>query len=447
MSHKLNTIIFFLVLTAGMLSFFVLPVKKISQNEKRELAVMPTLNWNGYKTGKWTDSVDQYVNDHFPFREKLVDMAGVVRYARGVHFENQAKIFVAQRPKKHLRNKQDEAAAVGDTAMNMLDDFEEAYSGDMLILNGSVYPLNGGSPKMGKPFARMINEYAENLKGKTRVFSCVAPLSSAFIPAEKYRHYNGKNRATLKAIGDNLSNGAIFSDVFTEMNNHSNEKMFFSTDHHWNAKGAYYGYVAFCKSAGIEPVPLEKMDRKVKYNFLGSLYQHTRDKSVREHADTFEYFIPKVSTTAIKYGASGYSGSKSNVFCHSSSGGGCYSTFLCGDIPLIKITTGVKNGKKAAVVKNSMGNAFSVYLISHYEEIYVMDFRYSRHNLTDIIKTNGIDDLIFAVGMYAAMSSGTIGMMRNLATQRGGGQAPPPPPSPDTSAVMVQSPTIKDTIK
>jgi len=90
---------------------------------------------------------------------------------------------------------------------------------------------------------------------------------------------------------------------------------------------------------------------------------------------------------------------------------------LCGDYPLIKITTNVKNGRKAAIIKNSMGNAFSVYLISHYEELYVIDYRYSKHNLFELIKDNNINDLIFAVSLYAASSYGTIQSMRNLAWQ------------------------------
>ena len=91
------------------------------------------------------------------------------------------------------------------------------------------------------------------------------------------------------------------------------------------------------------------------------------------------------------------------------------------------------------VIKNSMGNAFSVYLISHYEEVWVMDFRYSKHNLTDIIKRNNINDLIFAVGMHAAMSSGTIRMMRNLAVQKGAA-LPPLPASPTVNRDSVSHP-------
>lgn len=51
-----------------------------------------------------------------------------------------------------------------------LDDFDEAYSGSMLIINGSVYPMGGGSPVMSKYFCNMVNEYAKILQGRTRVF-------------------------------------------------------------------------------------------------------------------------------------------------------------------------------------------------------------------------------------------------------------------------------------
>jgi hypothetical protein len=315
--------------------------------------------------------------------------------------------------------------------MQFLDDFNQSYSGNMLIIDGAVYTQNCGSPGMSPSFARMLNEYATKLQGHTRVFSCVAPLSSAFIPVEKYQSFRGRNKATLDAIRDNL-NGPIFCDVLGELTAHQDEKLFYGTDHHWTARGAYHGYVAFCKSAGITPVPLEQMERREKTGFLGSLYSLTRDASVREHPDLFEYFKPKVSATAVRFSESDLKHPiKSSVFCDGFNGPSCYMTFICGDAPLVKISTGVKNGRKAAVVKNSMGNAFSVYLISHYEEIWVFDFRYSKHVMLDIIRSEKINDLIFALGMYGAMSSGTIHMMRKL----GEGGIGMPPKLPDSSAL------------
>lgn len=415
-----NVILFFAVIFSGLASYFVIPPKTISYEEKRKLAAFPKLEMDSYLKGEFTDGIDAYMDDHFIFRNECVYTADLVKEYRGLRYESkEGKIFKPQKRNLAKKNKDPKNKTV---APEFLDEFQEAYSGDLLILDGSVYALNGGSKVMSKKYATMVNEYAANLKGKARVFSCVAPLSSAFIPVQKYRKYNGFQQATLYAIRSNLSNGALFCDVIGEMNNHGNEKMYFGTDHHWNALGAYYGYVSFCKSAGLTPVPLTQMEKKTKYNFLGSMYQHTRDPSVKEHPDTFTYYIPKTSATGLIYNAGNFkSPQKAKLFYHTSSGGNMYSTFIGGDHPLMKFTTGTKNGRKCAVVKNSYGNAFVVYLVSHYEEIYVVDLRYSHHNLMDLIEENHINDLIFAIGMYGAMGNGSVQMMRRLATQKGGG--------------------------
>ncbi len=412
---KLNVILFTTVLFLGGLSFFVIPRNTISIAEKRRLAVLPALTWNSYLNGGWSDSIDKYINDQFPVRLEMIDLAIHIKSMKGLYFPEEERIVVVKKPKKEIIRDITKQEIQDTVHQNFLSDYEESYSGSMLIINGGVFTLNAGSTKMSKVFSKMLNEYAHELGAGCRVFSCVPPLSSAFIPIKKYESYNRKNVATLLAIKESLSEGAIFCDVMKELNQHINEKLFFRTDHHWTPRGAYYGYVAFCKAAGIEPTPMEKMERKVKYNFLGSLYEITRDKSVKEHADTMEYFIPNIETTALRYKPNDLKKpQKSSVFCNGCSGGNSYSTFLCGDIPLIKIKTNVKNEKKALVIKNSMGNAFSVFLVSHYEEIYVLDFRYSEHNILNLIRENEINDLIFAVGMYGAMSSGTIQRMRNL---------------------------------
>jgi hypothetical protein len=165
------------------------------------------------------------------------------------------------------------------------------------------------------------------------------------------------------------------------------------------------------------------------------------DLSVKNNPDTMEYYIPRVTTTAVRYPAYGLNKPiKSQVFYHTSSGGNTYSTFIGGDAPLMRINTNVKNGKKAIVIKNSYGNAFTVFLISHYEEIWVVDFRYSKQNMIEIIRKNKINDMIFALGMYGAMSNGTINMMRNLGKQSG--VYIPPKPAINDSIVPTTDVTI-----
>ena len=441
MANKINSILFLIALV-GMYCFYLfLPPQFVSEGEKRKLAEFPKLTYKSYLNGSWAHSMDDFIDDHFPFRDKFISMADIFHASKGIHLRHQEKIFIGKKDKQFKPNEED----TNHVKMNFKDDFDEAYSGSLLILDGSVYPVGGGSPRMSKYFSAMLNEYASKLSGKGRVFSVVAPLSSAFIPVLKYRKFNKQNKETLLAIKSSLANGAIFCDVFNELDKHGNEKMYFSTDHHWNATGAYYAYVAFCRGAGILPVELNKMKKKIKYNFLGSLYQLTRDPSVKANPDTLVYYVPMVTTTAVRFNENNFEKPiKASVFSHNSSGGNTYLTFLGGDAPLMKITTSVKNGKKAAIVKNSMGNAFCVYLISHYEEIYVIDFRYSNHNLIDLIEKNKINDLIFALGMYGAMSNGTINMMRRLAVNNGVPKYVPPVVASDTNKIVLP---VIDTIK
>lgn len=395
--------------------FVMSPKQKISLSEKRTLATLPALTWDNYLSGDFSKGINLYINDHFPFRAEAVRLTEAFRYNLGFQLQNQEKIVVVGKPKK-IPDSSAESDLDSAAQKAYLEGFDEFDAGSVLILNGKIYTQNSGDPAISPYFAKMLNVYADSLHGKARVFSAVAPLSSAFIPLPNYERYALRNEETLQAIQKNLNPGVYFADVLGEMKQHYNEYLWYGSDHHWTGLGAYYGYVAYCKAAGITPVPLSSMEKKERKGFLGTLYELTRDQSVRDNPDRVETYIPPgIETKAVYYNAYDFKYPQlSKLFCNAPN----YSTFICGDTPLMKITTNIKNGKKIAVVKNSMGNAFVVYLISHYEQIYVVDFRYSKHNLLKIMKEAQVDDLVFAVGMYAAVSRGTIGMMRNLAYQK-----------------------------
>lgn len=54
-------------------------------------------------------------------------------------------------------------------------------------------------------------------------------------------------------------------DVFDTLMQHRNEEIYFRTDHHWTALGAYYAYETFCGTKGIEP---ETLDSHEKMKFV-----------------------------------------------------------------------------------------------------------------------------------------------------------------------------------
>jgi len=410
--HRISGVIILILLSMGGILFFLTPKSSISLTEKRKLASLPEITWQNYRSGSLARGINTYINDHFVFRSNALILASWIRSNFGFTLKNQEIIFLSNRTISNVAELADSTAS--DSLSSGKINGEEAYSGSMLILNGRVYTLNTGNPAVSPKFSKMLNEYAKNLEGHTRVISCVPPLSSGFIPDQKYDNYYKSNKHTLNSMRNALSPSVGFCDILSEMYNYKNEQLWFGSDHHWTALGAYYGYVAFTKAAGFDAVPLSEMTKSIRYPFLGTLYDLTRDGSVSDRPDTVLVYKPKVKTKALRYNSNDLlKPIRSSVFCNNES----YYAFLCGDYPLIKITTNVKNGRKAAIIKNSMGNAFSVYLISHYEELYVIDYRYSKHNLFELIKDNNINDLIFAVSLYAASSYGTIQSMRNLAWQ------------------------------
>jgi hypothetical protein len=336
--------LFFMLISVSL--FFLLSDKQIlSQSEKRELASFPTFSWSSYFSGDFTSGINQYINDHFPYREKAVRFTESFRGSMGFHLKSKEKIVVVNRKDGDAKGLMDEEV---DELLN--GQAEDDYSGSLVIFNGRVYTLAAGSPSMSPLFAEMVNEYIDALSENKRVFSCVVLLSSAFIPSPDYKNYSFQNKRTLDSIRTALSEDVYFCDVFTAMKRYPDEVLWLGSDHHWNALGAYRGYEAFCATAGFEPVPLSAMRKLEEYPFLGSFYEMTSDVSVRDNPDTVEIYIPRgIETEAFHYGPDDFEQpQRTRVFCIQPS----YTAFICGDKPLIRIITNAGTGRKAAVVKN-----------------------------------------------------------------------------------------------
>ena len=94
---------------------------------------------------------------------------------------------------------------------------------------------------------------------------------------------------------------------------------------------------------------------------------------------------------------------ESTIFASYATGGqNTYGVFLHGDYPLTHIKTDNKTGRKILMTKESFGNAFAPFLVSHFDEVFVVDQRYFELNLTDFIREHGVTDLIFVNNIFAA---------------------------------------------
>ena len=403
--------VFASVLIIGGILSLILPKKKISETEKRMLCPMPTFSTENLFSGNYTDSLEFYYADNFPFRETLVQLASNTKNLYGYRADD-VMIYNIEDKENQATNdtkKQSKTAVKIDTiavdsisvaqldSMVVLDTMknEGEYVKSVFIYGGRAFQIFGGSANTAKSFASMVNKYQETLGDQVKFYCLEIPTPIDYYLPAKYK--NASEKKNIDILYAALDPQVVPVHAFEEMQKHTNEYLFFNTDHHWTGRGAYYAYRAFCASANLMPYELVQLEKKTKKKFLGSFYGLTHDKRLKENIDSVEYFKLPFETKAWYYtDAKAKKGASTKVFAEIASGGNSYSVFLGGDYPLMKITTPNKTGKKIMIIKDSFGNAFAPYLALHYDEVYVADYRYFNTNIPDFIKQNNITDFIFA---------------------------------------------------
>jgi len=381
----IHALLFTGTLVSGMALFFVQKKEKVSTQEKRSLAELKKISIDGVLDGSLMHHYQKYVDDHFPFREQFVDLAFEINEKKGFKGNNQIRFVLKKKDKKIDENKIDLNKAAKD--INYLVNAESSSSHGLLIIEGRAFQVFGGTIKSVKSYIDVVNEYRKALPTNVRVFNCIVPTGSSFIFVKEYDYLRNKEFQNINDAYSLSGNGVINVKAKESLVNHQDEYIYFASDHHWTGLGAYYAYTAFCEAAGLNPMPLSKMTKKIKQNFHGTLYNLTKDKSIK--TDSVEYFISPVTT-------------ETKIFAEYASGGNSYGVFLGGDLPHMKIKTSVKNGRSVVLIKNSFGNPFATFLINNYETVHVVDYRYFNKGLLNLIKSEGIDDVIFFHNVFSA---------------------------------------------
>ena len=396
---NINTI--FISCFVGFLSaigilLILLPKEEISAQENKKLAYFPKFSTHSLASGAYMDSIDAYVTDHFPMRHSFLKMAD---FFTGLG-TSEEKIYQNAKSTDPIEIEQENTITAKDS---IFGNQEQANNSKGLLVSGGqgIQIFTNEKPRT-ELLAKTLLRYKKEMDTDTRFFCVITPTSGAYFMPTKYQEFLGKEQENLLDLQQKLESQIAFVPVFEVLKAHQNEYIFFRTDHHWTGLGAYYAYRAFCQTAGLNPINLSEMTKKyVEGKFLGTHYLKTRDKSLENNADTVFYWEIKGEhqATQTKDGVT----SPASVVQLEDIGNNLYLVFLGGDLPFMHLRSGlVQNGKKVLVVKNSYGNSFISYLLANYEQIWVVDYRHFKGNITQIAKQNKIDDFIFISGVFAA---------------------------------------------
>lgn len=290
-------------------------------------------------------------------------------------------------------------------------------SSTVCIWNNQAFNLFYSGNQAAKYYADAINGYADKLDSDIKVYNMVVGNHTEFgLPQ---RVIDGgietdSQSDNISHIIDNLSSRVTPVDCYNKLAQHCNEYIFFGTDHHWTALGAYYGYEAFCETAGLTPMDISKSEKNSVEGFLGSLYTATGSAVLAENTDTVDYYSLPNNTHAVMNEQMDSEETQVDVYYPASGGDLTYGLFCWGDTARFVIYSDCGTGKKIALVKDSFANAFAPYLSANYDEVHLIDYRYWEGDLNRYLKDNGIGEVLFLNNTMSANTASQVDSISNV---------------------------------
>ena len=259
-----------------------------------------------------------------------------------------------------------------------------------------------------------MNDLAERMKGKATVYNMPIPLSSSIkIPDAHWQALSSTQQGV--AIGKILDLGSDQVrqvQVYNTLMQHRLEPVYFHTDHHWTARGAYYAYAHFCKRAGMKPNKLKSYRKETTEGYLGYYAAMTQDPDLVNNPDKVTVYYPHAhaTITTTKKTTDGGTTWQDDLVVEPRPD--YAAAFIHGDNAFSDIeNTEMKNGKNCVIVKDSFGNAFAPFLVDHYKHVYVADFRYCEMTIPQIVEQYDVQDIIFAINITNLRTGSVIGQL------------------------------------
>lgn len=184
-----------------------------------------------------------------------------------------------------------------------------------------------------------------------------------------------------------------FVDVTKTLQSHSDEYLFYKTDHHWTSLGAAYAFKDIAAAMGIQaPELTEYTVYPVSTTFEGTLSSKSGSHSA---LDTVDIYVPNSNIDYfVTYADSGenisslYRREALNNKDH-------YTVFFGGNYSRVDITTTANTGRCLLLFKDSYANCMVQFLYPYFDHITMIDPRYYYDNVELVIRSEAITDVLY----------------------------------------------------
>jgi hypothetical protein len=313
---------------------------------------------NRYLSNFELNNIESYVNDHFPFRTKLISL------------KNKFEIFI------------------GKTLIN------DTYIGKEGYLIPTFTDNNN---------KKLIIDTVNNFSSNKKVDVMIIPDSILINEDKLYYHLPVKEKEEINYLYSKLKNTNNINIINSlKIINNKNNNMYFKSDHHWTTHGAFIAYQEYIKNKNME----------LKNNFnivtisnnykgtssskvLGFASEEDIDLFITNNSLTVEYVYEKKTTSSL-YNFD-YLSKKDK-----------YALFLDNNHALINITNNsINNNNSIVLIKNSYANSFVPFIVNNYKYIYIIDLRYFGDSVSKFVDDNNVNDILILYNLnnlYSDMS-------------------------------------------
>lgn len=356
--HNVVTSVLFLAViffftAAGILT----PDRIFSANENRYLTQKPELTVENFFEGEFSTDYENYISDQFIWRDGWIQVKTITEIVMGKKDVN--GVYLCK----------DDYLIETQTDINE----EKAYDNADKMLS-------------------FLNVKAEEL-GENHVALMIVPTAVVTLKDKLPNHAQTFDQNKYIDYMRRLF-GGTFVDVRDTLNAHSEEYLYYKTDHHWTTRAAFYAYGQWAQDMGFTPFSEDDFDIvQVADDFLGTVYSKL---NYARSADSIYLYQIKQD---IRYAVDINMGEKQMDGLYEMSHletKDKYSVFLDGNNAIVTIDTanGKEDGETLLIIKDSYAHCFIPFAVNHFKKTVVVDMRYLKMPMNQVIENYGVTDIL-----------------------------------------------------
>lgn len=345
------TFIFFMFIL-----FFALPKSKVSVNEKRDLAAAPKLTVSKLLSGGFEEAAEDYLTDHFPFRDGFVSVNSYFALLSGRNGVN--GVYKGR-----------DGYLINTPAKNN-------------NLNNNIQTINDFIAKVDMPISVMIVPQAGSILTDKLPKNHAPYIETSELP---------------------INNTIDLSEKFKELKDKT--QLYYKTDHHWTSEGAYEAYKL------IEANAYDKSQFSIES--YGDFYGTTYSKSALwlEKGEEIELWTyPCDITVTINDGAEDITHTDM-FFRKYLREPDKYPVYLDGNHAYTRIVNDDTPDGKVLIIKDSYGNSLAPFLALNYNTVDLIDLRYYSDIVSETAEKEQYDKILMVYGLSTVAETTDINML------------------------------------